>query len=346
MSLCVRVVQYLYILSHTVEEVKEDSAQNGCPGLAIPQKGPSLFRCRLELPEFTVVSDICKKKKDAEQSAAGFGFKNGYFGCLNLGNNPADENPSEKDPCDALIARIKYLFTDEVVALRAALQRKGGLYGLVPASVIAACDTKTSNLCKLLNTEVESKPFLALSLIMRAIPRLSGFVVTSKGSFSIQKQNPYPTEIIDNTNPASLDETIQPVTLDISSSGYYLDVIAQKLGCNRLPARFCSQGQLVKLLLRQDCIFAASESLVMELLSDHANVKDFHVKGLLNARASYFCGQEIYGDAIMASVDTHGGNYKKQSELSRCFSASFSCKCICKDLGRLEKLNVLSRIDN
>ena len=47
--------------------------------------------------------------------------------------------------------------------------------------------------------------------------------------------------------------------------------------------------------------FAASESLVMELLSDLANVKDFHL-GLLNARANYFCGQEIYGDAIMASV--------------------------------------------
>jgi hypothetical protein len=93
---------------------------------------------------------------------------------------------------------------------------------------------------------VELKPFLALSLIMRTIPRLSG-CVTSKGQLSIQKQNPYPTEIIESSDiqqsgspenilvkaiqiPASLDETIQPVTLDISSSGYYLDVIAQKLG--------------------------------------------------------------------------------------------------------------------
>lgn len=303
---------------YKVEEVKEDSAQNGCPGLAIPQKGPSLFRCRLELPEFTVVSDICKKKKDAEQSAADLALKM-------LGNNPADENPSEKDPCDALIARIKYLFTDEFLSsfhpmsghLRAALQRKGGLYGLVPASVIAACDTKTSNLCKLLNTEVESKPFLALSLIMRAIPRLSGFVVTSKGQLSIQKQNPYPTETIESSDiqqcstesilvkaiqiPASLDETIQPVTLDISSSGYYLDVIAQKLGVKDASKVLLSRT-IGKASSETRLYFAASESLVMELLSDHANVKDFHVKGLLNARASYFCGQEIYGDAIMASV--------------------------------------------
>lgn len=67
---------------YKVEEVKEESAQNGCPGLAIPQKGPFLFRCRLELPEFTVVSDICRKKKDAEQSAADLALKKACFSFL------------------------------------------------------------------------------------------------------------------------------------------------------------------------------------------------------------------------------------------------------------------------
>lgn len=55
--------------SYKVEEV-EEPAQNGCPGLAILQKGPCLYRCRLELPDFTVESGSFKKKKDAEQSAA------------------------------------------------------------------------------------------------------------------------------------------------------------------------------------------------------------------------------------------------------------------------------------
>lgn len=56
---------------YKVEEV-QDSKQNGCPGLAIPQKAPPcLYRCTLYLPETTVVSDTFKKKKDAEQSAAG-----------------------------------------------------------------------------------------------------------------------------------------------------------------------------------------------------------------------------------------------------------------------------------
>lgn len=53
---------------YTVDEVP--AAQHGCPGLAIPHKGPCLYRCSLQLPDFSVVSEICKKKKDAEQSAA------------------------------------------------------------------------------------------------------------------------------------------------------------------------------------------------------------------------------------------------------------------------------------
>lgn len=54
---------------YKVEEV-HDSTQNGCPGLAIPQKGPCLYRCTLHLPEDTFVSDTFRRKKDAEQSAA------------------------------------------------------------------------------------------------------------------------------------------------------------------------------------------------------------------------------------------------------------------------------------
>ena len=54
---------------YTPEEVHE-SADNGCPGLAIEQKGPCLYRCTLQLPEITVVSGIFRKKKDAEQAAA------------------------------------------------------------------------------------------------------------------------------------------------------------------------------------------------------------------------------------------------------------------------------------
>lgn len=56
--------------SYKVEEVQV-TPENGCPGLAIPQKAPPCFyHCTLHLPEITIVSDICKRKKEAEQSAA------------------------------------------------------------------------------------------------------------------------------------------------------------------------------------------------------------------------------------------------------------------------------------
>jgi len=51
-----------------VEEVQP--AENGCPGLAISQKGPCLYRCILQLPGIAFTSETFKKKKDAEQSAA------------------------------------------------------------------------------------------------------------------------------------------------------------------------------------------------------------------------------------------------------------------------------------
>lgn len=54
---------------YTVEEVNE-VRETECPGLNIPQIGPCLYRCTLQLPELTVVSGTFKKKKDAEQSAA------------------------------------------------------------------------------------------------------------------------------------------------------------------------------------------------------------------------------------------------------------------------------------
>lgn len=59
---------------YEVEEVQEP-AENGCPGLAISQKRPCLYRCILQLPEISVMSGTFKKKKEAEQSAAEMAIK-------------------------------------------------------------------------------------------------------------------------------------------------------------------------------------------------------------------------------------------------------------------------------
>lgn len=128
----------------------------------------------------------------------------------------------------------------------AAFRRDSDLYGSVPASVIAVCDSKLANLCKLINPKVESSHLLVLTYIMRAATRLSEFVVTSEGQLSLWRKDPYPPEIIESSIirqsespdsicieaihiPSSLEMAVHPVTLNVSSTGYYLDVIARTL---------------------------------------------------------------------------------------------------------------------
>ena len=66
-----------------VEEVQE-SNQNECPGLAIVQRGPCLYRCSLQLPEISVSSGTFKKKKEAEQSASELALQKVSFIFLSL----------------------------------------------------------------------------------------------------------------------------------------------------------------------------------------------------------------------------------------------------------------------
>jgi hypothetical protein len=143
---------------------------------------------------------------------------------------------------------LKFLSTLHPLSghLRAALEREGDLNGLVPVSVMVVCDSKLGNICKCINPKVESNPFLVIPLIMRAATRLSGLVATSEGQLSIWRQNSYPPEIIESSVnqqsgspqstsveairiPCSLEKDVELVTLDISSTGYYLDVIAKNL---------------------------------------------------------------------------------------------------------------------
>ncbi|KAI8021171.1 Small RNA 2'-O-methyltransferase [Camellia lanceoleosa] len=127
-----------YKKQSAVDEASE-SIQNESPGLAIPQKGPCLYRCCLQLPEFSVVSETFKRKKDAEQSAA-------EMALLKLGINAATDDTTVQDPRDELVLRLSYLFSNEFLKslhplsdhFRAALQRDGRLNGLVPISVLVS----------------------------------------------------------------------------------------------------------------------------------------------------------------------------------------------------------------
>ncbi|KAG9136113.1 hypothetical protein Leryth_003733 [Lithospermum erythrorhizon] len=91
---------------YEIEEV-QDSIQNGCPGLAIPQKAPNLYRCRLQLPEISVVSEMFKRKKEAEQSAAEMAMEK-------LGIKMRECDPTPEEAWDDLVSRLSYLFSSEV----------------------------------------------------------------------------------------------------------------------------------------------------------------------------------------------------------------------------------------
>lgn len=304
---------------YKVEEVQE-ATQNECPGLAIPQKSPCLFRCSLQLPELTVVSEAFKRKKDAEQSAAEKALEK-------LGIHSALNNLVAQDPWEDLIARIPHLFSNEILSslhpvsghIKAALRRDGDHNGMIPVSVIAACDTKLGNLCRSINAKVERNPSLAISLIIKAAARLSGSVVTSEGQLWMRRQGPYLPEVVhSSTNqqssvpdsigidtiyiPWSLDMTVELFTLNVSSNGYYLDGIAQKLG---LPdvSRVLLSRTIGKASSEMRFYFSAPEAYLSDLSSDLLNGKEVvHYGGSYNARASYFSGQDIYGDAILASI--------------------------------------------
>lgn len=301
---------------YKVEEVQGDT-QNGCPGLAIPQKGPCLFRCSLQLPEFSVVSECFKRKKDAEQSAAEKALRK-------LGVDPAASNSIVREPWDELISRLSYLFADEFLSslhplsghFRAALQRDGDLYGLIPVSVFAVCDTKLGNICKSINPGVESNPFLVIPLVLKAAA--SGSFATSEGQLWMRRQNPYPPEIIQSSIssqlsspesiwieavyiPYSLEKNVESLTLNVSSTGYYLDAIARKLSLADTSKILVSRT-VGKASSEMRLYFSAPEWYLVDLLSD-LNVEEVtSEEGSFNARASYFSGHAIYGNAILASI--------------------------------------------
>lgn len=304
---------------YKVEEVQEPT-QNGCPGLAIVRKGPCLYRCHLELPEFSVVSETFKKKKDAEQSASEIALEK-------IGINPRTYDSSIQDPWDELANRLSYVFSSEFLPslqplsshIKAVLRRQGELKGSVPISVLAAYDPKLNSLCKTINPKIESDPLLAITLITKAASRLSDSIVTSKDQLSMHRENLYPPEIIQSAVnlepgspenvqieairiPFSVVKTVEPLTLEISSNCYYLDIIAQELESKDASTVLVSRT-IGKASAEIRLYFCAHTSRLDDSSAGTlSSLEDHHLKRSLNVRATYFSGNPIYGDAILASV--------------------------------------------
>ncbi|XP_010449140.1 PREDICTED: small RNA 2'-O-methyltransferase-like isoform X2 [Camelina sativa] len=297
--------------SYRIEEVHASS--NGC-----------LYRCHLQLPDFTVVSNVFKKEMDSEQSAAELALEK-------LGIHPLDYNDDDitvEEAWDDIVERIKYIFSDEFLSadhplgghIRAALQRDGELCGSVPVSVIATFDTKINSRCKVINPSVDSDPSLLMSYVMKAAAKLPDYVVVSPHEDSLRRKKPYPSAIIKTlaTQVESIkfeavhlqcsvdgEEAVKPVTLDISSGRYYLDIIAEKLGLKDGSQVMISKRTIGKTDSGLECrVYAAITKLNHSWKSREKRPinESSHLEKSRNAKASFVSGLDIHGDAIVASV--------------------------------------------
>ncbi|KAL3344934.1 hypothetical protein AABB24_024071 [Solanum stoloniferum] len=312
---------------YTVEEVQE-VVQNGCPGLVIPQRGPCLYRCSLQLPEFSVVSEAFRRKKDAEQSAAEKAIQQ-------LGIQPKEDNLTVEQAWDELVGRLSYLFSIEFLPaihplsghFRAALAREGHLNGFIPLVAIATFDAKINSLCKYISSEMESNPLLVMSLIIEAAKRLEDSLLFSEEKLSLKRLTPHPHEIIQSLPknepnfpesisfeairvPSSAEKTVEPVILNASSGNYYLDVIAKELGVEDASKVLISRT-IGKASSETRLYFCAPESTTIGSSSELYMKQASSFKGYVNTIATYLSGQEICGDAILASV----GYTRKSTDL-------------------------------
>ncbi|XP_020518606.1 small RNA 2'-O-methyltransferase [Amborella trichopoda] len=309
-------------VQYKTEEVVE-SCGNGCPGLVMPQQSKCGFRCCLELPEFTVTSDVFTRKKDAEQAAAKLALEK-----LGIQSSTSSSNQlTMKEKWEELAVRVSLLFTDGFLLspnplvnhFGQAIQREGCRNGFIPASVLPTCDSKMINLCKSINPRAVSDPFLTVALIMKAA-KLSDSICASDRELWIWRQNPYSSEVKERLAnkhlehiescqleavhiPCSLDQPVEPFLLQIHQNEYYMDVIAQKLNVEDAtrvlisrPVGKASSEIRVYFTAPDIPIFLGDPSLEVT-----PTIKD-GLEMTLNARASYFSSQVVYGDAVVVST--------------------------------------------
>ncbi|RAL41981.1 hypothetical protein DM860_016356 [Cuscuta australis] len=304
--------------TYKVEEV-QDCSQNGSAGLGILQKVPSLYCCTLELPEFSVLSDICKRKKDAEQSAAEKAIEK-------LGIHPKEDNITPEKAWDQLVSWLSVLFSNEFLSsehpvschLRAALHRKGDFHGFLPVSAIAAYDAKVCSLCKCIQPEAASSLLLAIEQIIRAAEKLSGSLILSEDHLSLKRLNAYSPEIVQPLSkseasmvesipvqvirvPSSVKKDVEPLTLNVSFNGYYLDVIAYELGL-RDASKLLISRPIGRASSETRLYYSVSNAITLCQSSECHSNQTGVCENEFNVRASYLSGQEICGDVILASL--------------------------------------------
>ncbi|CAL9192459.1 unnamed protein product [Musa hybrid cultivar] len=307
---------------YRIEEVKQH-VENDCPGLVIPQQFRSLYRCHLDLPDLSFTSDMFPKKKDAEQAAAKIAIEK-----LGIHSTSATNDLTPEGASYELVARISGLFTDEFLSSTHPLTGHFGVafgvmrehFGMIPISAITTCDVKVHNLCKVINSKAESDPLLVSSLILNAARKCSS-LCTATDELWIWKEAPYSPEAIASVInhhseslgcvqiealriPCSIEENVEALTLDVSNEHYYLDLIAQKLNVKDSSRVLVSRtvgkaSSEMKVYFPYPEVPHFSDSSSGLKTSSEGKVS---IEPIINQRASYLSGQDIYGDAILANI--------------------------------------------
>lgn len=197
---------------------------------------------------------------------------------------------SSVDLCLSILKLLQFLSALHPLSghFRDAVLREGDRHCLVPISVIFAYDARICNLSKWIDPRVESNPYLVIPCILRVAAKLSESLSANKGQLSLQRKNPYPSEVIMSSViqpslssegslievihiPHFLDKPLKSIILDLSPTGYYLDLIAKQLGLCDAAKVFISR--LVIVMICQD---SGNGSLILLDARSLLHINDFY----------------------------------------------------------------------
>ncbi|XP_057830306.2 small RNA 2'-O-methyltransferase [Cryptomeria japonica] len=309
------------------------------PRLLVSQTRQNKYICRLELPDFSVTSGPFIKKKDAEQDAAKLALDK-----LGLQLATVKKPHTEEEKWQALKDRLCSTFSEQLIQshcpliahFKAAVQRQGKMYGLVPAAVLSAFDNRIVNLCKSIDSKAETDPALSLAIVLKAV-KSCNHLDSHLDHLWLGKEEFFPLEIKEklvNWTPESSGKTggtieyrerteslfletvfipcssempVESLTLKIEPQEYFVDVIAQHLRV-RDSSHILISRILKKAPLESRLYFPVPDSIpAVTDLNGISSISDIRVEAPLrqskfNTRASSLVSQKIHGDAILAAV--------------------------------------------
>ncbi|MCO5572755.1 hypothetical protein L7F22_026514 [Adiantum nelumboides] len=213
---------------------------------------------------------------------------------------------------------------------KAAMKRKDGRIGAVPAAVLAVLDNKISSLCKPLHASSDHNPIFAVAMVKEAAKRCplvcceDNYLIKRKAAFSPQFQaellDPYSQNDVCSKFqavyiPSSDDLMIRGIEIEIEPQGYFMDTLAGKLGIREGSCIMMSRT--VPRAPHDTRLYCAIPDMRIHPHSSEEALVGVTLPGEdklhRNKRASYLLGYSVHGDAILASV---GSTWKSEGKLT------------------------------